>query len=64
MTTSQILFAAVVLCSLVDNGLVLHNLFLFHDLQNFFGNQPVPSGPSPLAAAKTDVEMMGDMFNK
>jgi hypothetical protein len=31
---------------------------------NFFGGEPVQQGPSPLFAAKTDLEMYTDMFAK
>ncbi len=32
---------------------------------NFFGDsQPAPKGPSPLFAAKTDLEMYTDMFSR
>lgn len=31
---------------------------------NFFGGNKEPSGPSPVAQAKLEVEVMSDMFNK
>ena len=31
---------------------------------NFFGNEPTPAGPSPMFAAKTDLDMYSDLFNK